>query len=203
MNQALYREPKPYRIVAKIKNNRLWTAIQEMFPGANQRHAAEKLGVGESLLGTYLSMKVCPYKYAFRINGYWTKASQRVADHLGHPVEYLFDPVLYGKKPLPKFELEIDPRDLPALNLVALPPAPDEVLDHAFLREKIQEVLLNFTERERTVLSDRFGLNGEVRSLEEIACDQNVTRERIRQIENKALRKLRHPTWNRGLREHY
>ena len=200
MNQALYREPKPYRIVAKIKNNRLWTAIQEMFPGANQRHAAEKLGVGESLLGCYLNMTIFPYKYHQR---YWSKSSRRIAGQLGHPVDYLFDPTLYGRKPLPQVELEIDPRDLPALNLIALPPAPDEVLDHALLRAKIQEVLLNFTERERTVLSDRFGLNGEVRSLEEIACDQNVTRERIRQIENKALRKLQHPTWNRGLREHY
>ena len=198
MNQALYREPKPYRILAKIKNNRLWTAIREMFPGANQRHAAERLGVGESLLGCYLNMKHFPH------NGRcWSKAGLRIADLLGHPVEYLFDHTLYGRKPLPQVEVEIDPRDLPALNLIALPPAPDEVLDHALLRAKIQEVLLNFTERERTVLSDRFGLNGEVRSLEEIACNMDVTRERIRQIENKALRKMRHPTWNRGLREHY
>ena len=199
---ALYREPKPYRIVAKIKNNRLWTAIQEIFPGVNQRAAARKLGVGDSLLGTYLNMRVCPYKYAVRIGGYWTKASRRVANHLGHPVEYLFDPELYGQKPVPQFELEVDPRDLPALNLLALPPAPDKALDQVFLQEKLDKTMLKIlTQRERKVISDRFGLNGEVHTLEEIALAQDVTKERIRQIENKAIRKLRHP--QSRLREHY
>ena len=68
------------------------------------------------------------------------------------------------------------------------------------LRERIQEVLYTLTERERQVLDMRFGLsNGYSRTLEEVGKLFNVTRERIRQIEAKALRKLRHPTRLRRL----
>ena len=198
------RDPKPYRIVVKIKNNRLWTAIQEIYPGTNQRQAADQLGIGQGHLGHYLNMKIFPYKYKKRMGGFWTHASRRVADRLGHPVEYLFDPILYGRKPLPYLELEIDPRDIPALNLVSLPPAPDEALDHAGLRSAVQTALLKgLTKREYSVLSDLYGLNGDPHTLEEIGCHMDVTRERVRQIWNKAIRKMRHPTRSRALREYY
>lgn len=76
--------------------------------------------------------------------------------------------------------------------------APDEAASYTLLREQIQEVLGCLTERERKVLSLRFGLNdGKTRTLEEVGQHFSVTRERIRQIEGKALTKLR----NRGKRE--
>ena len=77
---------------------------------------------------------------------------------------------------------------------------PDEVTAFSLLKEKIGDVLLTLTEREQEVLTLRFGLvDGYPRTLEEVGRKFNVTRERIRQIEAKALRKMRHPTRIRKL----
>ena len=77
---------------------------------------------------------------------------------------------------------------------------PDEVTAFSLLKEKISDVLLTLTEREQEVLTLRFGLvDGYPRTLEEVGRKFNVTRERIRQIEAKALRKMRHPTRIRKL----
>ncbi|GAB4230489.1 MAG: RNA polymerase sigma factor [Chlamydiales bacterium] len=73
--------------------------------------------------------------------------------------------------------------------------SPAEATGYSILKEKIQEVLETLTERERQVLIRRFGLaDGKPKTLEEVGVEFNVTRERIRQIEAKALRKMRHPT---------
>jgi RNA polymerase primary sigma factor len=77
---------------------------------------------------------------------------------------------------------------------------PSDVTSYSLLKEKLADVLLTLTERERKILEMRFGLvDGYERTLEEIGKMYNVTRERIRQIEAKALRKLRHPTRVRHL----
>ncbi len=74
---------------------------------------------------------------------------------------------------------------------------------YTLLREQLEEVLNTLTDREKKVLSLRFGLeDGRGRTLEEVGKEFNVTRERIRQIEAKALRKLRHPTRSRKLRDY-
>jgi len=77
---------------------------------------------------------------------------------------------------------------------------PSDVTSYSLLKEKLGDVLMTLTERERKILEMRFGLiDGYERTLEEIGKMYNVTRERIRQIEAKALRKLRHPTRARHL----
>ena len=77
---------------------------------------------------------------------------------------------------------------------------PYDMTAYSLLREKIIDVLDSLTERERNVLSLRFGLkDGYSRTLEEVGRQFKVTRERIRQIEAKALRKMRHPTRIRQL----
>ena len=79
--------------------------------------------------------------------------------------------------------------------------APAEAASVMLLKEKMQDVLQNLTERERKVLVLRFGLeDGHQRTLEEVGQEFGVTRERIRQIEAKALRKLKHPSRSRKLR---
>ena len=71
------------------------------------------------------------------------------------------------------------------------------------LKEQLAEVLGTLTEREQKVLRLRFGLDdGRARTLEEVGKEFNVTRERIRQIEAKALRKLRHPSRSRKLKDY-
>jgi RNA polymerase primary sigma factor len=79
--------------------------------------------------------------------------------------------------------------------------APSEAASIQMLRESVEDVLDSLTERERAVLRLRFGLDdGRGRTLEEVGREFNVTRERIRQIEAKALRKLRHPSRSKKLR---
>ena len=81
--------------------------------------------------------------------------------------------------------------------------APDDVVLHGLLRDDLEDVMNTLTEREKIVLKLRFGLeDGHPRTLEEVGKVFNVTRERIRQIEAKALRKLKHPTRARKLREY-
>ncbi|MBR2216097.1 MAG: RNA polymerase sigma factor RpoD [Selenomonadaceae bacterium] len=81
-------------------------------------------------------------------------------------------------------------------------PAPADAASFLLLKEQLEEVLDTLTPREEKVLRLRFGLNdGRARTLEEVGHDFGVTRERIRQIEAKALRKLRHPSRSRKLRD--
>ena len=82
-------------------------------------------------------------------------------------------------------------------------PVPADAAAATLLREQLDEVLSTLTEREQKVLRLRFGLDdGRQRTLEEVGREFNVTRERIRQIEAKALRKLRHPSRSRKLRDY-
>lgn len=81
-------------------------------------------------------------------------------------------------------------------------PVPAEAAAYTVLQEELKSVLDTLTERERTVLTMRFGLeDGHARTLEDVGREFNVTRERIRQIEAKALRKLRHPSRSRRLKD--
>ena len=81
-------------------------------------------------------------------------------------------------------------------------PAPADAASHTLLKEQLEEVLSTLTEREAKVLRLRFGLeDGRPRTLEEVGKEFDVTRERIRQIEAKALRKLRHPSRSKKLKD--
>ena len=82
--------------------------------------------------------------------------------------------------------------------------SPDEYANNQLLKDEINNVLSGLTEREEKVLRLRFGLyDGRTRTLEEVGREFNVTRERIRQIEAKALRKLKHPTRSKRLKDFF
>ena len=82
-------------------------------------------------------------------------------------------------------------------------PAPQDAASHTLLKEQLSDVLSTLTSREEKVLRLRFGLeDGRSRTLEEVGREFNVTRERIRQIEAKALRKLRHPSRSKKLKDY-
>ncbi len=82
-------------------------------------------------------------------------------------------------------------------------PAPSEAASYELLKEQLEEVLHTLTSREEHVLKLRFGLeDGRTRTLEEVGKEFNITRERIRQIEAKALRKLRHPSRSKRLKDY-
>jgi RNA polymerase primary sigma factor len=79
--------------------------------------------------------------------------------------------------------------------------SPSEATGYSILKDKMNEVLETLTDREKKVLIQRFGLlDGKPKTLEEVGLEFNVTRERIRQIEAKALRKMRHPTRSKQLK---
>ena len=81
-------------------------------------------------------------------------------------------------------------------------PAPADAASHTLLKEQLSDVLSTLTPREEKVLRLRFGLeDGRSRTLEEVGKEFDVTRERIRQIEAKALRKLRHPSRSKKLKD--
>jgi RNA polymerase primary sigma factor len=80
---------------------------------------------------------------------------------------------------------------------------PPEAASHQLLKEQVMDVLASLTPRESKVLELRFGLeDGRSRTLEEVGREFHVTRERIRQIEAKALRKLRHPSLSKKLKDY-
>ncbi len=82
-------------------------------------------------------------------------------------------------------------------------PVPAEEAAYTLLREQLEEVMETLTEREQKVIRLRYGLgDGRPRTLEEVGKEFHVTRERIRQIEAKALRKLRHPSRSRVLKDY-
>lgn len=82
-------------------------------------------------------------------------------------------------------------------------PAPMEAASNVMMREQLESVLASLSPREQAVLRLRFGLDdGQARTLEEVGRDFKVTRERIRQIETKALRKLRHPSQSKKLQDY-
>jgi RNA polymerase primary sigma factor len=90
--------------------------------------------------------------------------------------------------------------DYSLLSLSKSASAPRQHLSHKLLRERLEEVLNTLSQRQRTVIEMRFGLGGGERTLEAIGQDLGVTRERIRQIQEKAIIKLRHPIRSRRLR---
>ena len=82
-------------------------------------------------------------------------------------------------------------------------PSPQDAASYTMLKEQLNDVMKTLTPREAKVLRLRFGLDdGKSRTLEEVGKQFNVTRERIRQIEAKALRKLRHPSRSKKLKEY-
>ena len=191
-------QPRPYRIVARIKNNRLWRAVCEIFPNVmNQAEAAAALNLNYGYFTNLLNMKIFPMCY-----GRWTKTAEKIANSLGHTPEYLFDPELYGRKPIPRIEIEIGPTELSELDVPLALPLPDQVFEEKMMVREVGGALMMIPPRLRDIIIQRFGLHGEKeKSLRELAREMNLSVERIRQMERQALMKLRHPFVNKRIRE--
>ena len=136
-------------------------------------------------------------------NGHEPSADE-IADELGMPVDKVREIMRVAQEPV-SLETPIGEEEDSHLGDF-IPdddaPAPADAASHTMLREQLVEVLKTLTPREEKVLRLRFGLeDGRSRTLEEVGKEFNVTRERIRQIEAKALRKLRHPSRSKKLRD--
>jgi len=136
-------------------------------------------------------------------NGHEPSADE-IADELGMPVDKVREIMRVAQEPV-SLETPIGEEEDSHLGDF-IPdddaPAPADAASHTMLREQLMEVLDTLTPREEKVLRLRFGLeDGRSRTLEEVGKEFNVTRERIRQIEAKALRKLRHPSRSKKLKD--
>ncbi|MBQ9613942.1 MAG: RNA polymerase sigma factor RpoD [Lachnospiraceae bacterium] len=132
-------------------------------------------------------------------------APEEIADRMNIPVERVREIIKISQEPV-SLETPIGEEEDSHLGDFIQDenvPVPAEAAAYTLLKEQLQEVLSTLTEREQKVLRLRFGLDdGRARTLEEVGKEFNVTRERIRQIEAKALRKLRHPSRSRKLKDY-
>jgi len=129
---------------------------------------------------------------------------EEIAAELDMPVERVREILKISQEPV-SLETPIEEEDSHLGDFIQDDnvPVPAEAAAQTLLKEQLDEVLDTLTEREQKVLRLRFGMNdGRARTLEEVGKEFDVTRERIRQIEAKALRKLRHPSRSRKLRDY-
>lgn len=189
------------RIDTRIRNNRLYRLIFDNYPSVLK--FCEALGVHPVEVGAYLNLKKSPILK----NGYgYRRTCRRIADHFFLPVEEIFPIELYQLK---EHELSLEMRieHLPFHECTELEGGDDPNVEAEIseLRERIEEVLSTLNPRYAKILRMRFGLegsNGE-ETLDEVAGEFQVTKERIRQMEAKALRKLRHPSRSRKLKDFF
>ncbi len=130
---------------------------------------------------------------------------EEISDMIGMPVDKVRDILKVAQEPV-SLETPIGEEEDSHLGDF-IPddeaPAPDDAVSFTMFREQLDEVLNTLTAREKSVLKLRFGLeDGRTRTLEEVGKEFNITRERIRQIEAKALRKLRHPSRSKKLKDY-
>ena len=131
-------------------------------------------------------------------------SAEEIANEMGMPVEKVRDILKIAQEPV-SLETPIgEEEDSHLGDFIPDEDAsePSEAASFSLLKEQLMEVLETLTPREKKVLELRFGIaDGRTRTLEEVGKEFNVTRERIRQIEAKALRKLRHPSRSKKLRD--
>ncbi len=130
---------------------------------------------------------------------------EEIAEYMAMPVEKVREILKIAQEPV-SLEMPIgEEEDSHLGDFIAddNTPAPAEAATYMMLREQLHDVLHTLTPREESVLRLRFGLDdGRPRTLEEVGKEFDITRERIRQIEAKALRKLRHPSRSKRLKDY-
>jgi RNA polymerase sigma factor (sigma-70 family) len=198
---------KDLRIEIKIKNNLLFKRMKEI--GCDSvAELSRKSTISQQLIGKLLNFKNCPItrqkgKGNSPVEGmggfyYWTIGAIKLTNFLKLNPEDIF-PEHLRKIRNNFYKTEIESARF--LNQSKEPKLLEEIIFEKEREETINKVLLTLTPRENFVLRKRFGLDDEgVQTLQEIGIEKDVSRNRIRQIEAKALRKLRHPSRSKYLR---
>lgn len=186
--------PEDIRLEFRVRNNVLWHAIFDLHDSVSafcRQHQLREYDVG-----SLLNLMKSPYMTAKGTELRLT--ARRICEITGIGRDELWPPLLYADI-MPKrgvIELPSD-RFLPlaAARRLALPPAPDGELG-----EVLRSALKSLKPREADIIRRRFGFDGDEESLREIGKSLNVGPERVRQIEKRALRKLRNPRCSRMMR---
>lgn len=186
-------KPRDYAITITVRNNRMLEQMQLLgFESAAALHRAS--GVSMGTIGEFLRFKRAPIKR----NEQWSVSLLKIAECLRCLPEDLFPPVHF-RKPLEKSsaEFKTDAADInqisASLRSMALPA--DEKMMIVESKQALEGLMHGLSPREERVLRMRFGLDGREYTLEEIARPWGLTRDRIRQIEANAIRKLKRATF--------
>lgn len=203
---------KPIRVLVRLKNNRLVACREEL--GLTLKAAAERMGVSLVTLMSYECMKLSPLASTAskaRKDRFWKKSAEKVAHFYGLSPEEMF-PGVVQRVLKTQGQFEMDDQDVEALIGASFggepPELPDEVCERDELNRLMHKALLTLTTKEHLVIAHRFGMGGNEggKTLDEVAnvlqstFGHSTSRERVHQIEAKALRKLRHPSRSNPLR---
>ena len=187
---------KDYLVTITVKNNVLLQAMRDngIFTATE---LSRQSGVNQQVIGCYLNLKATPtYE-----NGIFKSTVIKISKTLKRLPEDLFPPQHLMKK-LDKNKVSVELDLIDVENIIEYK-NPDELLEFKEMKSAIALSLSMLSEREKSVLEYRTGLNGaEEKTLEECGDIFGITRQRVRQIEGRAYRKLRHPTRSNGLQEY-
>jgi len=188
-------------VKSRLYNAVLHDAVKQS--GLTQKQYADSLGFNVNFLSQFITLRGSPWHKS----GAPRQAAQKLALHIEIPFDELFPRSLYILRHLvpPEFlqkryaSAELVPL-LEARNVPALE-NPSSIYDRKEVEQLLEKTLCELTPREEKVIKMRFGMEGKEHSLEEIGKSFNKGRERIRQIEAKALRKLRQPLISKALQD--
>jgi RNA polymerase sigma factor (sigma-70 family) len=180
---------KDYNLTIKVRNNKLLKMME-----SNGIYSALKLskisGISYSIVMGCMNLRTCAYDESMGMHPHYVRLCDffkcEVIDIC--PQDNLMIPLEFNKA-----EVEIDSEEMQLLSSDS-----NAMLETLMLerdRDSVLSSLEGLREREKRIIMSRFGIDGEEKNLEQVAKDEGVTRERIRQIEAKALRKLRHPNF--------
>lgn len=154
--------------------------------GLSQSGMAKLCGMHATQYGEIENLKVYPITKSG-----WNKAAKTIASIIGIPEEELF-PEAFKKIRAKTAHLEIGLAELPYMERLTLSYSPEEILQSKELQGVLEKQMDTLTTRESEILKKRFGFEGNEKTQREVGDEYYIGHERIRQIEGKALRKLRH-----------
>jgi RNA polymerase sigma factor (sigma-70 family) len=180
---------KDYNVTVKVRNARILNALAKVDEKAGGK-LAKKLGVSYQQMLALINLKIEPVDK----HGDWLPSVVKLAELTNTmPVE-LFSDAQYYPLDVNVAQFEMGQEEVMQLLNDTHVPDPSQAIEYREMQQGIDDVLDSLTPREAEVLRLRFGIDGKEHTMEEAARVYDVSRERIRQIEAKALRKLRHPS---------
>lgn len=178
---------KDYRIEVKIKNNLLWQAMQSKGI-KNAAHLSRETGVTQTVVGRYLNL----VEKVYDRQGNYKESFQKICDYFNmmpaelYPEERMIEPLANNKRVIEANAAEL-------LQLGSRELDPTEVIRLEQRAEAVHKLLDLLSEREALVVNLRSGMDGDPHTLDEIGALIGKSRERVRQIYDKAIRKMRRP----------
>jgi RNA polymerase sigma factor (sigma-70 family) len=179
---------KDYNVTVKVRNARILNALAKVDEKAGGK-LAKKLGVPYAQMLDLINLKIEPVDK----HGDWLPSVIKLAELTNTmPVE-LFSDAQYYPLDVNVAQFEMGQEEVMQLLNNTHAPDPSEAIEYREMQQGIDDVLDSLTPREAEVLRLRFGIDGKEHTMEEVGQVYGVSRERVRQLEAKALRKLRHP----------